>query len=533
MVLPDGTLPMKTITDTFSERSFEECFGKSHHIFHWIYRTSRNWRSVVDLLPGMRRHLRSYTAIPSGGQAYDEYSTLFQEMFCVAAKELADATHQPLETVGVLYEDIMITGGVAAAPKSDPEAPPPSPGRRKHHPGRGKVLFLVKKVEKSEAARLCTFGFRFTAPPNVYDPLARSMLVSKQAISLAVSQMATYEPEREALLPPGVYLGCFAVQADVSGGFDVLVDRNTSSLPMEPLGVPALTSAHFRFLQQFNGKTAAEIGTDQRSDVLEAARSAGLTEEFAAQFNAALSRLRRGVGGSYFNSAVLDSDPQFLPTASPKDVGPGSVSGSVAQLIVFKTIVPIHTPIEAAGLAMTPFTFFSTQQRSYVGCPEHQVHARRTHREFSVRIAPVHGGGGGGGGGGASGGGGCGGGGGGKGDLLSGRGGISRLGGGVARLWNLRRIQLGSPTDLSSRSPSMSSEKNLVLGGGGGNGNDPFTSAGIMVSHSVSVDVVEPKSATEMKDLGPRVAVTKLDDSTENLTWCEALFKGMLQDVRR
>jgi hypothetical protein len=39
----------------------------------------------------------------------------------------------------------------------------------------------------------------------------------------------------------------------------------------------------------------------------------------------------------------------------------------------------------------------------------------------------------------------------------------------------------------------MSSEKNLVL-------NDPFSSAGIMVSQTVSVNVVEPTTATEMKD---------------------------------
>ncbi|KAF8245554.1 hypothetical protein K440DRAFT_511411, partial [Wilcoxina mikolae CBS 423.85] len=482
MVLSDGTLPMRTITDTFSERSFEESFGKRHHVFHWIYRTSRNWRAVVDLLPGMRRHLRGCATTPHGNQGhFEEYSTLFREMFCVAAKELADATHQPLESVGVLYEDIIIAGSFAT--KSDPET------AYSHHQGRGKVLFLVKKVDKVEAARLGTFGFRFTAPANVYDILSRTMLVSKHSISQAIAHMAAYNPEREALLLPGVYLGCFAMQAEIKGGFDILVHKDaTSKIPTRPLGIPTLTSAHFRFLQQYNGKTVIDIAAALQSNVIEAAQTAGLTEEFAIQFKDALKHLRDEVKDTYFNHAVLDPNPQFLPTATPVDARPGS-SGTVAQVIVFKILVPIHTPITSPSLSLAPFNFFSTQQRSYPGCPEHEVHARRTHRDFSGRIAPIP---------------------------IPKK--ATRRGG---HLWKPRGGGHGLDVGETSRSPSMSSEKHLVM-------SDPFASAGIMVSHSVTVDVVEPKTATEMKDLGPRVAVTKLDESADSLTWCEALFKGVV-----
>jgi hypothetical protein len=434
----------------------------------------------------MRRHLRGYTATPHGNQGYfEEYSTLFREMFCVAAKELADATHQSLESVGVLYEDIIIAGSFAT--KSDPET------AYSDHQGRGKVLFLVKKVDKAEAARLGTFGFRFTTPVNVYDILSRTMLVSKHSISQAIEHMAIYNPEREALLLPGVYLGCFAMQAEIKGGFDILVHKSaTSKLPTRSLGIPTLTSAHFRFLQQYNGKMFSEIATELQSNFIEAAQTAGLTEEFAIQFKDALTHLRREVKDPYFDNAVLDASPQFLPTATPIDARPGS-SGTVAQMIVFKILVPIHTSVTAPNLILTPFNFFSTQQRSYPGCPEHEVHARRTHRDFSGRIVPMP---------------------------IPKK--TSRRG---TRLWKLREGRRGLDVGEISRSPSMSSEKHLVM-------NDPFATAGIMVSHSVTVDVVEPKTATEMKDLGPRVAVSKLDESADSLTWCETLFKSVIQDMK-
>jgi NO-binding membrane sensor protein with MHYT domain len=498
MVLPDGTLPMKTITDTFSERSFEETFGKGHEVFHWLYRTSRNWRGVVDLIPGMRRHLRA--CIVEGDQKHvDDYSVLFREMFCIAAKDLADATHQPLQEVGVLHENMLITGQISSIllTKIDPEA------ALRRNRGRGKVLFLVKNVEKAEATRLATFGFRFTAPSNVYDVLSRTMQVPKTDISKVVSSMVASDPEREALLTPGVYLGCFAVQTDENGGYDILVrEKETSRLPMHTLGIGMLTPAHFRFLQKYHGKTAGELTTTLRPTLKEAAQAAGLPDIFAKQFSDALSYLLLEVKDSFFNQAVLDANPQFLPTATSDEDMSRPGTGTVGHIIVFKTLVPSHIAVTAPSLAFTPLSFFATQQRSYPGCPEHEVHARRIHREFSGRIAPAAG---------AT-----------RSKSKAKKGLRFWLGSSASGSRFGRGMTLGSS---SSRSPSMSSEKNLVL-------NDPFSSAGIMVSQTVTVNVVEPTTATEMKDLGPSVAVTKLDESADNLTWCEALLRDVVSEAR-
>jgi len=482
-------------------QSFEENFGKRHEVFHWIYRTSRNWRVVVDLLPGMRRHLRSITEGAREGHNYSEdYSVLFREMFCVAAKDLADATHQPLQSVGVLYEEMLITGqspcGASLISKLDPEI-----GRRQR--GRGKVLFLVNNVDKVEAARLATFGFRFTAPTNVHDVLSRAMQVAKEDVVKVVSTMATYTPEREALLPPGVYLGAFAVQSDGMGGYDILVQQSESSkLPAHSLGINAITPAHFRFLQIYHGKTAGDLTTVLRDELREAAAGAGLPETFSKQFNDALAHLLLQLKDPIFNNAVLDANPQYLPTAMSEEDPSRPGTGTAAQLIVFKTVAPAHFTVTSQNLMFTPLQFYSTQQRSYPGCPEHQVHARRVHREFSGK-KPVP------------------------------RATRARSRSRSGRIWKsaalksssfpaLDRLRAGAP---SSRSPSMSSEKNLVV-------DDPFSSAGIMVSQTVTVNVASPADVTELKDLGPSVNVTKVDDSADNFTWCEALFKGLLPDTK-
>ena len=434
------------------------------------------------------------------GQTYfEDYSILFREMFCLAAKDLADATNQPLQSVGVLYEEMLVTGlttgGASLMSKLDPEI-----GGR--HRGRGKVLFLVKNVDKVEAARLATFGFRFTAPTNVYDVLSRAMQVTKDDVAKVVSTMATYYPEREALLPPGVYLGAFAVQSDEQGGYDILVQqRESSKIPVQSLGINAITPSHFRFLQRYHGKTADELTTVLRGELREAACGAGLPESFVKQFNDALAYLLLELKDQIFTHAVLDANPQYLPTAMAEEDPSRRVTGTAAQLIVFKTVVPVCTTVTSRNLVLTPLTFFSTQQRSYPGCPEHQVHARRVHREFSGKAVP--------------------------------RVTRSRARPRSGRIWKFAapqspsfpafgRLRAGVP---SLRSASISSENNLMV-------DDPFASAGIMVSQTVSVNVASPKDATELKDLGPSVNVTKLDDSADNFTWCEALLKGAVPDTK-
>lgn len=98
-------------------------------MFHWIFRATRNWDSVSGLLPSMREHAShtishqksasestSKVNLKSDeGEITEDYSTIFRELFCVAADELAGELNEPLENVGVLFDEIFNTGHAAAS----------------------------------------------------------------------------------------------------------------------------------------------------------------------------------------------------------------------------------------------------------------------------------------------------------------------------------------------------------------------------------------------------------------------------------
>ncbi|TGZ80820.1 hypothetical protein EX30DRAFT_307146, partial [Ascodesmis nigricans] len=190
MVHTDGTLPTATITDSFREKSFEETFGPTHWAFQWAYRTSSNWKSVSDLIPGMRQHVRiASTKRSSLGSYIVDYHLLFREQFCVAAQSLADITHRSLSSVGVLHTNLLTSG-------YDPE-------RR----GTGKVLFLVSQVEKQFHPR----GFRYAAIDTVLPILTNTMQVPQSELSTILSEMELTARSPPLSLPAsGVYIACFA-----------------------------------------------------------------------------------------------------------------------------------------------------------------------------------------------------------------------------------------------------------------------------------------------------------------------------------
>src|SRR5262249_5527619 len=58
-----------------------------------------------------RRYCPGKGAVNDGNaQLNTEFSTLFKQLFCIAAQDLADHVHQPLDKLGILYDDVVATG---------------------------------------------------------------------------------------------------------------------------------------------------------------------------------------------------------------------------------------------------------------------------------------------------------------------------------------------------------------------------------------------------------------------------------------
>lgn len=152
-----GMLPSQRITKAYFDEVWEEEFQSGHPVFCWIYRVSRNWKCVTDLIPGMRAHvvgLRRTGALETQERSTQYHKKMFQELFCLAAAELAHALDEPLDRLGVLYERVVATGTVKRGPQRFLSTASPQPNTARgsvvdaesldsQSIGRGQVCFSL------------------------------------------------------------------------------------------------------------------------------------------------------------------------------------------------------------------------------------------------------------------------------------------------------------------------------------------------------------------------------------------------------
>lgn len=465
-------------------QSFEEGFDKLHPVFQWLYRTTRHWKSLNGLIDGMKAHIRQSDSPGHSHDYVENYSFIFREQFCIAAQDLADNTHRALGDMGVLYDNIIVTGGTISGEGKDGSDV-------EHGIGRGKFLFLVKGVSRSDALRLTACGFRFTNPDNVTENIARSLQVQSEAIRAHMKSMAICA-STENEISPGVFLGCFAVRANVKGGFDVLVRTDVrSQLPTVRLPLTTLSQPHLLLLKGQEGRTVSQV-----MESLQEMHAPGSTPSdvprFVTMFRNALRKLIGDLNDPFFSEAVLVIQPIAVPCMNPIDNEIGT-----AFIIIFKTMVPIHSRTVASvpKFEFAPLCFFSLQQRCYPFSLDHEIHSRRTHREFSGKAAqaprPLK----------------------------------SRFSGTFAPWQSKDKPTIHTATLSSGTShKSSSSEENLMHSSPIIN---PFVSGGIMVSQSVSIEHAEAQHGIQMHTMGPSAAVVKEED-TEQPTWVDILFKGII-----
>jgi hypothetical protein len=353
----------------------------------------------------MRNHLHSLTPSirsPPGSKTFSElnstaesldisedYSVIFRELFCVAADELADQINEPLANLGVLYDEIMSTGTLHQSKQKlglgmlrgkhaprDAEAGLPLPATF----GRGQLLFVVRRANRSEAVRLAAHGFRFADLPNVVEHLARSMQVERSDLTSRIENMRQYS-KGDQIMEQGVYLGCFGVRACVSGGgFDVLVRRNAKNrLPTVQLPIAMLEDWHLDFLSQSDGwSVGAYLDWLSGKTIFTSSKE----QNFVTQLRRSLETLIAEVGDPLFREALLVAKPAHVPC---RGFGEGAMPGRAA-LIAFRIIFPIHLRAPKDTLEFTPLSVFRCQQHVYRNAPDHDVFARTIHREFASLI---------------------------------------------------------------------------------------------------------------------------------------------------
>ncbi|KAI9680496.1 MAG: hypothetical protein M1817_003936 [Caeruleum heppii] len=409
LVTPEGLLPSQKITNSYIERSFDDVFSISHPAFLWVFRASRNWRSLSTMVMGIRRHLSATvgqidpvdqkdtarSSFDESTNGSEDFSILFRKLFCVAAADLATQISEPLDQLGVLYDEIMNTGTVPMSRKMKiAHSLRPEHGKNGDVElgtippaifGRGQVLFVVRRTNKMDAARLQARGFRFASIQNVSEILARALQVDNAALFARIESMRNYS-KSDQIMPAGVHLGYFAIRARISGGWDVLVRREAKNrLPTIQLPIRSLKADHLALLKQLGGLTVANC----RKRLQEELASNLHDDLFATPFYDALIALSDQVADPLIHEALLVAETFDVPC---RPVIEGDQPGQ-ATLIACHIVVPIHSREQSSWLQYSPLNLFHCQQRVYSNSPHHETFAQQMHGEFTpfVRTRPTSG----------------------------------------------------------------------------------------------------------------------------------------------
>lgn len=318
------------------------------------------------------------------GTPIKDYHLIFRELFCAAAADLAEELHQPLDGVGVMYDEIMYTGSgtrfqhhlsrTARAQAFDVE----------HHVlglenlGKGQLLFLVREVERQEAERLQASGYRFALPANVLPILAAAFHVTGSYLMRQLENMREYVVN-DHILNPGVHLAFFAVKAAIESGFVIVARKDAKNqLPTVQLPFGVLESwqlDHLRNMEGFDVIACLRHLNKTSQNVA----STDMERLFAFQLLTCIEALRNQIDDPIFNDACLIATPVYAPCRGPtKDSCPGK-----ATLIAFNLIIPVGSRAPGTNLGFVPLSFFEMQQHVYTNSADHIIFARKTLREFS------------------------------------------------------------------------------------------------------------------------------------------------------
>jgi hypothetical protein len=373
-------------------QSLDDVFSVSHPVFLWMFNMTRNWGAVANLLPEMRNHVHRAglkrrlgskfegNLLNGSGTPIEDYSLVFRELFCVAAGDLAHDLHIPLDRIGILYDEIIVTGQQAMKDKKKKIGVPPDVDLEGlSGSGKGQLLFLVRTVNRREAEHLQTSGYCFAEPASVIPLLAATLRVGPKLLSQRIDIMREYAGE-ERMLEPGIHLAIFAIRASLGAGrhgFDLLARKDAKNrLPTMQLPIDTLEEWQLEYLKSMDSMTMARI----MKKLVEALRRSPSQREkqFAKQFFDTIEAIKEESDDPVFNDAKLIADPIQAPCrgASP-DSPPG-----VATLITFRIIVPIHSRAPGRKLMYIPLNFFKMQQQLYKNAPDHDVFARKVYREF-------------------------------------------------------------------------------------------------------------------------------------------------------
>ena len=364
----------------------------SHPVFCWIFKASRCWQYITEILPLIRTHINNIGLRSSDSRSTssaireEDYARTFKELFCVAASDIANLLQVPLGDVGLLHGSIVCTGtlskdrtwksyrnlwkqnGIDHAEK----------GLSPNLFGRGQLLFLTRRVNRIESEHFQALGYRFANISNVVEFLARSMEISQAQLRPHLEDMHR-RCEREHFLEPGVHLACFALRPVLQRGFDIIVRKDIDYLlPTVQLSNSRLEQWQLEIIQAMNNWTVATCRERLQGMLLFVKHP---EQKFARQLFDAITALASEVDSPFFQDARLVARPLLAPAVYFKGCQPQQQ----AQFLAFRIIADNHEFSSSyKNYKLVPSKFFLVQQHAYRNSKDNDVFGRRILREFAA-----------------------------------------------------------------------------------------------------------------------------------------------------
>jgi hypothetical protein len=296
-----------------------------------------------------------------------DFDTVFKQLFCVAAQELADDLRQPLQNLGMLYDDILAT---TLAPSGLSKAM----GRSSLERGKGRVIFTVRQLNKQEASRLEASGFSFATIKNVTSLLSRRIHVSLSDLSYHLTDMRDYATTSRNF-EPGVHLTSWVMRPTIHDHFEVLAARGTRNpLPSSTLPIKHLQMQHSNLIAHMDGWPILDCIDWLKSD---AAHADNDMDDFRNQLVEGMSTLYTSLPPDVNAATAFCPRPLVAPcrTQDPSDE-------QRCILLAFCALGTLDTHATNPDHTFTPLRLFRAQQQVNDGVFDRDAFSKELNQEL-------------------------------------------------------------------------------------------------------------------------------------------------------
>jgi hypothetical protein len=281
-----------------------------------------------------------------------DFDTLFKQLFCVTAQELSDELRLPLQDLGTLYDDVLST----FIPVSRLSR---AMGRSSLRTGKGQLMFTVRQLNKQEASRLSSQGFRFATIEHVTGTLSRRIHVPEISLAHSLRDMRDYASTNRGF-EEGVHLISFVMRPTIHDHFEILTTKGVGNpLPSSTLPMKQLQVHHLELLSHMEGWSMTACIKYLQSDA--ASRTFPNLSNFRSHLTNSIISLSKSFPEDMRAAAQLSARPLIAPCRTCP-LNPEH-SGQTCTLITFCVVGNLDTQVPNPDYTFTPFRLFRVQQQ--------------------------------------------------------------------------------------------------------------------------------------------------------------------------